>query len=135
MGGAALALFVGFGLGQAAQGRWSDTGWIFTIGELAAMSILFYGIGGAADDVNDDVTGREDRDCNGCVSYIITGAVALSALRLWGVIDALSGPSSHNARVREVRMKAGMPMPMYSIAPFVAPARDGGGVAGMTLRF
>lgn len=133
MGGAALALFVGAGIGQAVQGRWSDTGWIFTFGELAAGGLLIYGIVGISDDLADDATNRDDRDCHNCVSYIVVGALAISALRLWGTIDALAAPSSHNRRVREVRMKAGMPM--YSLRPYVGPGRDGGGVAGVSLRF
>jgi hypothetical protein len=132
-GGAVLAFFLGFGTGQAAQGRWGDTGWIFTIGEIASMALIIRGAAGIGDDIVDD---REsDRECTQCISYIVIGAIALSGLRLWGTIDAIAAPSSHNARVREVRMKAGIPMPYYSLAPYVAPTRDGGGTAGVTLRF
>src|SRR5687767_14647149 len=31
--GAIASIFIGFGSGQAIQGRWSDKGWIFTLGD------------------------------------------------------------------------------------------------------
>src|SRR5262245_13896284 len=31
--GGVASLFFGLGLGQAVQGRWTETGWIFTLGE------------------------------------------------------------------------------------------------------
>src|SRR5690606_6489502 len=44
VGGGLAAMFIGFGVGQAVQGRWSDKGWIFTIGEGLAIAGLFYGV-------------------------------------------------------------------------------------------
>src|SRR5262245_33989991 len=32
-GGGALAFFLGFGTGHILQGRWGETGWIFTLGD------------------------------------------------------------------------------------------------------
>src|SRR5690349_5932967 len=43
-GGAALSFFFGLGAGQAVQGRWGETGWIFTLGEIGAAGLLFYGV-------------------------------------------------------------------------------------------
>ena len=45
---------------------------------------------------------------------------------------------THNRKVRELRMRMGIPQPMYTrITPFVKPNSDrtGGGVAGLTFRF
>src|SRR5512146_1511966 len=44
IGGGAMALFVGLGVGQAVQGRWHDTGWIFTLGEPVAVTIMMIGV-------------------------------------------------------------------------------------------
>src|SRR5215813_5168447 len=42
-GGGAAALFVGFGVGQAIQGRWLERGWIFTAGDLVATALTVAG--------------------------------------------------------------------------------------------
>src|SRR5678815_1471590 len=41
-GGGALALFFGYGIGQAVQGRWSQKGYIFTFGDLASGALMMY---------------------------------------------------------------------------------------------
>ena len=135
MGGGLAALFLGFGIGQAVQGRWSDKGWIFTVGEGASWFALFYGVAHAIGDcfANDD--DRCDDDRSG--SLIVAGALGLTVFRIWGTIDAFAAPSSHNARVRELRMRTGYDRPgYYSVIPYVKRNADGeGGVAGLTLRW
>jgi len=139
LGGAAVAFFFGFGAGQAVQGRWSDKGWIFTLGEVATITMMIYG---AVNLVSNDC-GYYDNYCDGydtnnddsAEAMLIVGALGFAAFRVWEVIDAIAGPSSHNARVRELRVRTGQYPRYYGLKPFVAPARDQGMTAGVTFSF
>jgi hypothetical protein len=71
---------------------------------------------------------------------IAVGAIGYVVSRAWSIIDAATGPSSHNARVRALKMRLGMPLEASRIMPYVAPLRDrggasAGGTAGLTFRF
>jgi len=118
------------------QGRYGETGWIFTLGELGSMTLLFVGFAKTLDDCY-----RFDAPCERSPSagpLVVGGLIGLIGFRVWEVVDAFVVPSRRNARVRALRMRLGMPPPMYSrIAPYVAPTptRDGGATAGLTLRF
>lgn len=132
IGGAAVNLFVGFGLGQAIQGRWSDTGWIFTLGELGSMAVLM----GAAIDAIDDC-GNHDQcaDTDENVGLMVGAALAFTVFRVWSVGDAIAGPSAHNRRVRDIKMRVGIPVRLGELRPYVRRSGDGGGTAGLSLHF
>lgn len=117
--GGLAAFFLGLGVGHGIQGRWDETGWIFTVGELASIAAIIVGIGEGEDS-----------------ALVVGGAVGLVVFRVWEVVDAFAGPARHNRRLRELRMRLGYPPAPYAITPFVAPPRDGaGGVAGVSVRF
>lgn len=128
------AIFFGFGVGQAVQGRWSDTGWIFTFGEIGTLGMV---IGGVIDSVNacDEYEGSCS-DSRG-VTVMAVGLIGFAALRIWESVDAFTGPASHNRRVRELRMRVGYGQypGYYGMVPYVTPTGDGGGTAGLSLRF
>ncbi len=130
-GGGIASLFFGFGLGQAVQGRWGDTGWIFTVGETASIVAILVGINNEIEDCgfNDDCDNDND-------TLIVAGIVGIIGFRVWELADAFVGPSNHNRKVRELRLRLGYPPTQYyGLAPYVAPTRHGGGVAGLTFRF
>jgi len=134
LGGGLAAMFVGFGVGQAVQGRWSDTGWIFTLGEGLSFGAMMWGIGQAFEECGYYDDCRSDSG----VGLVIAGALGYSVFRIWGAVDAFTGPASHNRRVRELRMRTGHPgyPGYYSVLPYVTAPRDGdGAVGGLTLRF
>ena len=139
VGGILVSLFFGLGIGQAVQGRYGDTGWIFTVGETASTVALFVGVFKTLDHCFDTI---DDHTCNndstGSV-LLIGGFVGLAAFRIWEIVDAITGPPKHNARLRELRMRLGMPPASFAhrLRPYVAPSlsRDGGATAGLTLRF
>ena len=83
--------------------------------------------------VNADGSGD---NCEGC-EVVVIGALGLVGLRIWEVVDSITGPSNRNNRVRNARMRAGYPQPYYGkVVPYIAPSREaGGGTAGLTLRF
>lgn len=132
IGGAAASLFLGFGVGQAVQGRYGETGWIFTVGEIASFTALIVGL---TQNINcfDSENCSSDRG----EGLIIGGLVGFFAFRIWEVVDAFGGPPKHNRKVRELRMRLGIPQPMYThrVMPYVNRTRDSGATAGVVLRF
>jgi len=132
--GVVANFFIGFGVGQAIQGRFGDTGWIFALGEAASFVVFIIGIGKLAQDCGFDE--RDDCDDSSGAGLAIAGAVGLGVFHIWGLIDSIAGPSRHNRRVRDLRMRMGQPMYYQGrLEPYLHKSRDGGGFAGMTLRF
>ena len=134
VGGAFVSVFLGFGIGQAVQGRYGETGWIFTVGEIASFTALTVGLVQAIGDCS-----SLDEFCEGSRGdgLIIGGLVGLLVFRVWEVVDAFGGPPKHNRKVRELKMRLGMPMPMYTqrVTPYVNRTRDSGATAGLVFRF
>jgi hypothetical protein len=138
IGGGLAALMLGFGIGQAVQGRWGEMGWIFTVGESVSLLAIFYGIAESFDCGRYDEYGSYDSNCEDRgLGIMAAGLVGFTVFRVWETVDAFAAPSAHNRKVRQLRGRLGMPVPMYSgLTPFVAPARSGdGGTAGFTFRF
>ncbi|MGE0869422.1 MAG: hypothetical protein AB7P03_12725 [Kofleriaceae bacterium] len=132
VGGVVLNLAFGFGLGQAVQGRWGDTGWIFTLGHVGSAALFMTGIARAFDDCPLFNTGGCDDDGAGWM--IVTGVIGFTVFYAWGAIDAVTGPMAHNRKVRSLRARLGQPAYGLQLRPYAAPTRDGG-VAGLTLSF
>ncbi|MEE2789564.1 MAG: hypothetical protein VX589_19655 [Myxococcota bacterium] len=93
IGGVLGSVFVGFGVGHAIQGRYSERGWIFTVGELLSIFILMRGVGEC---VADAIDGEEVCDS----SLIEVGLVGFAGLRIWEIVDAIIVPSRRNNRYR-----------------------------------
>lgn len=134
VGGGLLGTFWGLGLGHAVQGRWSDKGWMFTFGELGSFAMLTYGLVRCLEEdyYYDDY--RNDGGCDTAGLYLAAGAIGYAVFRIWEAIDVWHGPVVHNQKLRELRWRTGYGAPRWSV--FAAPAKgDGGGIAGITLRF
>ncbi len=131
--GVGAALFVGFGTGQAIQGRWLERGWIFTVGEIGSYILILSSIPHFGSD------DRCDADCNdddSAVQRLWFGAIAWLGFRIWGFSDSISGPIEKNRRYRKVRAKLGFPHGQYAASPYFLPAARGdGATAGVTFRF
>lgn len=121
-GGLVGTFLAPFGIGQAIQGRWSDRGWVFTLGETASVGLI---ITGAI---------RLDQTDNGGV--LVAGILGLVGFRIWEIVDLWVGPALHNQRVRDVYRKYGIGphTPVIGARPFVQPT-DGGGIGGLALSF
>ena len=124
VGGVILDGLVGYGLGQALQHRWTETGWIFTVGEGAGTIGFVYGMARAFSDCLSGPGGPHPACSNGN-NLMLGSAIAVLAFRAASMIDAGLGPARHNARVRALRDR---------VAPVAAVAADGA-VAGLALRF
>lgn len=134
-GGVIAAVFAGFGIGQAIEGRWSEKGYIFTVGEGITSSIFIYGFFETVMYCIGNET--NNKGCSRGPELMIAGALGDAVFRIWGVIDAVTGPGEHNQRVRALRMRVGGPRPYYgSLRPYVAPSQHGdGAVAGVGFSF
>jgi hypothetical protein len=133
-GGLANLAF-GFGIGQAIQGRWSDGGYIFTLGEGVSFGVMIWGMVelfescSVYEECND---GGEDRG----FGLMMLGLTGYAVFHVWSIIDAFAGPPAHNRKLRNLHMRMGYPVPMYSkVTPYLGRPRDGGTVAGFTVRF
>jgi len=130
VGGGVLAFAVGFGTGHMVQGRWLETGWIFTLTEAASIGAIVYGV--SQWDINcTDSTAR----CSNAnaATFIIGGVVGSLGFHVWEVLDAFIVPANRNRRVRELRGQLGLAPPPYGF--YVAPHANGGGQAGLVLHF
>mgnify|MGYP000870276724 CR=1 FL=1 len=106
-GGALMAFLFGFGTGQAVQGRWGESGWIFTIGETLSLAAIIH----AAPDAGEFCDSLEsvertafERNCDArqrrAMRQVMGGLAVFVGLHLWEVVDAINGPRRHNRRVR-----------------------------------
>ena len=123
--GGVRASTIGFGIGQAAQGRWRYTGWIFTVGE--AGSLVAVGYAGIDMLINSDHRQKGDYPW-----YILGGGLILfGGLKVWDGIDGWVGPPRHNKRYRELLERTGKTPGMIDrLKPFVGAPVHGSGVVG-----
>lgn len=130
--GGALAFVLGFGTGHMVQGRWLETGWIFTLTEAASLGAIIYGV--SEWDINCTDVGAKCSNSN-AATLIAAGVIGSLGFHVWEVLDAFIVPANRNRRIRTLRARLGMdPVPRpYSF--YVAPHADGGGQAGLVIRF
>jgi hypothetical protein len=94
---------IGFGVGHAIQGRWSEQGWIYTAGELGSLGVLIIGAAGCLNDELENGINRKD-DCKGFnEAMIITGAIGFIGFRIWEIVDVWAGVPRHNRKYRELK--------------------------------
>jgi hypothetical protein len=136
IGGGLAAWFIGFGSGQAIQGRWYEDGWKFTLGEGAGMGVSIYGFVRLANCLYDPSPSDYRDNCERHLGWMLAGALVSGVFRVWGTIDAFLEPSEHNRRVRALHMRIGH-QPFYTrLTPFVTPVQQGdGAVGGLTISF
>lgn len=122
-GGLVGTFLAPFGIGQAIQGRWSDRGWIFAVGEGTSLALIIAG----AVQLNESNDGE---------FLLVSGIIGLVGFRIWELVDLWVGPALHNQRVRNVYRKYGIGphTPVYGARPYVLPT-DGGGVGGLSFSF
>jgi hypothetical protein len=143
IGGGIASLFIGFGVGQAVQGRWGQKGYIFTIGELASFGAMIYGKVDLISACDDDFRGDyAETRCNKTqerrgMSLMLGGALAVTAFRIWEIVDAFAGPSEHNRQLHDLHRRLGIrDSYVQRVRPYVVPSADGGGaLAGVAMRF
>jgi hypothetical protein len=139
IGGGLLGTFMGLGIGHAVQGRWGETGWIFTFGEAATFGLFAYGlVDCVAESTEYDAYGNDYQSSDDCAwGSLIVGMLGMTVLRVWEVVDVWAGPANHNRKLRELRWRLGLDAPpRRGWATFAAPPKRGSGaVAGVVYRF
>ena len=91
MGGGAASFILGWGLGHAIQGRYSERGWIFTAG---GALVTLGSVGLLISTVNDKKSGSKTN--LSVSSYFLAIATLVgSGLRVWELIDIWLLPSSY----------------------------------------
>jgi hypothetical protein len=136
--GIAASVFVGFGAGQAVEGRWHTKGYIFTFGEMIAVTALIAGILDVSEAERAGGGGLESRREDRGTALLVGGLIGFGGLRLWEMGDAIIAPSTHNLRVRELRERIGPNQPVIvgsHVTPYVGHAHDGGTTAGIAFHF
>ncbi|MFT3699752.1 MAG: hypothetical protein QM831_41780 [Kofleriaceae bacterium] len=122
--GAGAAIFLGFGVGQAVEGRWLKTGWIMTVGETASLMTFLVAIAPSFGDCFDDCRRTsQTRAVLGLGSLAIFGG-----LRIWEVVDSISGPMQQNRRYLAARARH----PDFYVNPV---SQGDGAVVGLAMRF
>ncbi len=139
VGGGLLSTYFGFGIGQAVQGRWSDTGWIFTVGSAASSAVLLVGITRCLDhrttyhvhtSDNSHGNGVDHRHERESCGLALGGFLGLVGFHVWGLLDAWIGPAFHNSRVRKLKRKFGLASTKLELTPVA-----GGMTGGFSVRF
>ena len=95
--GGVVGIMLGMGIGHAVQGRYSRTGWIFTVGQLA--SGITFGVYFAQATIPSQSSNVSQTDNFG----LIFSAVALVGFRIWELIDVWWLPSSYKITVKNDR--------------------------------
>lgn len=116
---------LGFGIGQAIQGRYLDTGWIFTVGEAASILVMISGI-------RDCWRDSYYESCNDG-GAIVAGAIGFLGFKVWEIIDLWAVPPEHNRRYREIRSRLGEDQ--ITFQPTLLPIASGGAMLGLKVTF
>jgi hypothetical protein len=125
-GGVVGSVFA-YGTGHAVQGRFADKGWIFLVGEAVSTGLIIKFL-------VDCLEVEDGGNCEDDVDWLVVGLIGSVGFRIWELVDLWAGPPRHNARIRAIRARAGIPGYGLYLAPSVSRG-DSGGVAGLTLRF
>jgi hypothetical protein len=106
-----------------------ESGWVYTLGEGATMTVAMAGmvcaLGGCGSD-------------RATLVMFFGGGLGFLGFRIASVVDAIRGPGEHNDRLRALRQRLGEPPRLdFSVGPSIGPALggSGGAVAGLTLTF
>ena len=134
LAGGALGTLFGFGIGQAVQGRYLDTGWIFTVGEVGSLGLM---VAGASDSTIGCATSYSYYStCTSRVdSKLALGLVAFVVVRIWELIDVWIGPVTHNDKYRRLKKRYGEEANGTGASLTILPSLAGGATLGLQFRF
>jgi hypothetical protein len=110
-----LGTFPGYGIGHAVAGEWSETGWIFTFGELTAAILI---------GVTDALSGLSDTGPEGPPIALF---VVYGAFRVVEIVDIWTRPTVRSETVRsEPEAARAMFAPSFTALPVLR--QDGASV-------
>lgn len=111
---------LGLGIGHAVQGRYTEKGWIFTVGELASIAALAAGLG------NCTWSSYDNDNCENSGGLIFLGLFGYVGFRIWEIIDVWAAPPEHNRRYHQ--LKSMYPGSEITFQPGFIPMAGGGGL-------
>ena len=98
-GGVVGSIF-GFGIGHAIQGTYAKRGWIFTVGELAALTVMVASVKNCRTEY--DSYGYKTDRCDSNAGAVVVGLVGLIGFHVWEVVDLWVTPPRINRRYDEL---------------------------------
>lgn len=128
IGGILATYPLGLGIGHAVQGRYTEKGWIFTVGELASLAVLMAGFGDCVDNWS------SNKECNGSGGLVFAGVFGFVGFRIWEAVDAWAAPPEHNRRYRELKSRLLASEDTITFEPGFVPLA-GGGALGFRMTF
>ncbi|MBS1960359.1 MAG: hypothetical protein JST80_12855 [Bdellovibrionales bacterium] len=133
--GGILGTILGLGIGNAVQGRYMPNGLIFTLGEVGGAMMWAAGVGDCLADSINSIGTRSKTNCN--EGLAVAGAVILTGLRIWEIVDVWAMPPTINSRYHNLKARVDGTRTSFNVAPTIHStdgAMDGAGLA-LTLRF
>jgi hypothetical protein len=137
IGGIVGTFIVPFGVGQAIHGRYLDTGWIFTVGELGSLGLAVAGVLDqkcTPQTVNLGFGTTSYETCTFDTTKFWIGFGAYLGFRIWELLDLWIAPARQNEAYRRAEGKKAAAERRTSY--FLAPTSQGNALAaGFQLRF
>lgn len=122
---------LGLGIGHAIQGRYLESGWIFTAGELGSIGLIVIGFSNCLDNT------WSNRSCGSNLA-INLGVVGLIGFKVWEIIDLWAVPPELNRRYYELQNRIST---RVKVRPALLPianyktGRTEGAMLGLQLSF
>lgn len=86
--GGVIGTIFGFGIGHAIQGRYSEIGWVFTVGEVAGLALGGASIGWFTKQALDAGKKVELKQLSGApFALSIAGSILLTGFKIWEIVD------------------------------------------------
>jgi len=126
--GGLLSIYPGFGIGQAVEKRYMERGWIFTVGEVAAIGVLAVGVSECAL----QSIGSSSTTTNCTAGAATLGLFGFLGFKIWEVVDAWVVPLNQNDRYHELTKGKNSDL---QIRPYLYPLASGGGGGGINIAF
>jgi hypothetical protein len=120
--GGVLGSTIGLGIGHAVNGHYAKTGWIFSLGEGAALGAF---IGGLATGDTFYENGEEKLKLStGAQVAVVAGGLAYLGFKIWEIIDVWTRPTLRQA-------PAGRQSASFMVVPTVVGSQGGLALGGM----
>ena len=99
IGGGLVGTFVGFGIGHAILGKYTESGWKFTAGEAAGVAIGAAGI----NQFDKCELFKDDSKCGNGLSTFLLGLLIYSGFHIWEMVEVWTIPGAHNNEYYSIR--------------------------------
>jgi uncharacterized protein YcfJ len=97
--GGVIGSVVGLGIGHGIQGRYADMGWIFTVTEAVALTVMAAGVARCVNDDNNNNNVVDDKCSNAAKNEVVLGYLGFLGFHVWEIVDVWTGarPTQNSA--------------------------------------